>query len=361
MGLQQRWFLIKKFGRRVKFGWYYNNLGQRRLLRYPYHIQTTKRAPYRLFSQFWINYKQRPWLDFVQSKRRVYTGFLTHSRKEQKWTRKFTWLPYLRDKLPWRQKKNLLYKRHHFLVGDLERRGVTLRRKFARVQQILRKIILPFYGQRKQKNLTRLKRFRKKSLIWSREDFIFSTLERRLDVMVYRLNLAPTIFWARSLIESGFISIISSQGSHLIAPLKKVIYPLPLRDPNSLYKKTLWKPFRRLTKREFFVQPITQIKKLVSPGDIIQCTPSALFFHQFKIQQYLWQKVLPQNILSLSNLSNFFEISQIESGAHKQKVSNLSNPYISNTILASMIFPPTVKDYRQNDRTYSKFLQWICA
>jgi small subunit ribosomal protein S4 len=79
----------------------------------------------------------------------------------------------------------------------------------ARRKNIWSKIILPFYGNITQKQFRNIKNKiqRKKSESLSREDLLINKFENRLDVVVYRLNLAPNIFWARELIKNGVIFV----------------------------------------------------------------------------------------------------------------------------------------------------------
>jgi ribosomal protein S4 len=69
------------------------------------------------------------------------------------------------------------------------------KKKFNRIKKILTKIYLPFYGNLNEKQLTALlkKNKKKKSKFLNKNETILSSLENRLDVVVYRLNLAPNI------------------------------------------------------------------------------------------------------------------------------------------------------------------------
>ena len=86
------------------------------------------------------------------------------------------------------------------------------------------------------------RRIKSKTLAYN--EIILSHYENRLDVVVYRLNLAPTILWARRLIQSGSIFVVSAKDvtlwDSMYASLKKIAFPLKLRDPKKLYSTTLW-------------------------------------------------------------------------------------------------------------------------
>jgi ribosomal protein S4 len=60
----------------------------------------------------------------------------------------------------------------------------------------LSKIILPFYGNISEKQFSAINKKvqKKKPENISRDDFLLGKFETRLDIVVYRLNLAPNIF-----------------------------------------------------------------------------------------------------------------------------------------------------------------------
>jgi hypothetical protein len=75
----------------------------------------------------------------------------------------------------------------------------------------------------------------------SKTDMLLSRLELRLDVLVYRLNLAPSIFWAQQLIDAGKIFILKNAQQDNWCEMYKNIwamsFPLRLRDPKNIYNK----------------------------------------------------------------------------------------------------------------------------
>ena len=103
--------------------------------------------------------------------------------------------PYLRSKNPRSEKKNLLYKRVTYLLKNFRKRFRIQASKFARIKQLTQKMLNPFYGHLRLKQITQLVKKSKKikSPVLSRNEVLLSHLENRLDVVVYRLNLAPSI------------------------------------------------------------------------------------------------------------------------------------------------------------------------
>jgi len=141
-----------------KLGWYYTNLTRTKKVRQEIFLATRKTYPYKIFSNFWRAHKKTPWLDFLQSSRRMYTGLLARQRREQKWTRKYAWIPYLRKKKPTVQKRNKLYRWRNNLLFSFWTRGMIRKKKGARIKKVLSKTILPFYGHISEKQLTAIKK-----------------------------------------------------------------------------------------------------------------------------------------------------------------------------------------------------------
>jgi hypothetical protein len=350
----------KKIQLHQKLGWYYTNLTRTKKVRQEIFLATRKTYPYKIFSTFWRAHKKTPWLEFLQSSRRMYTGLLARQRREQKWTRKYAWIPYLRKKKPTVQKRNKLYRWRNNLLFSFWTRGMIRKKKGARIKKVLNKTILPFYGHLSEKQFASIKKKvqRKKTESLSRDDLLLGHFERRLDVVVYRLNLAPNIFWARKLIQDGAVFISSTTNTHLwekvYAPLKKFIYPLKLRDPMNLYKKTIWTPFEKTAKINFLLEPLTKIDYLVQPGEIIQCAPGALL-NKFKTNSLLWKKPVPKHFLTFSDLTE----TQKNWQYRKNKISATANADNNHTILATLLFPPSYQNLLKSDRVHREFMHWM--
>jgi hypothetical protein len=350
----------KEIQLRQKLGWFYTNLTCLKKVQNYITISTKKTYPYNLFSTYWINHKKAPWLDFLQSKRRLYSSLLQKQRREQKWSQKFTWIPYLRTKKPFKQKRNKLYHWRNNLLFSHWTRNRIQKRKAKRIKKILSKIILPFYGNISEKQFSAINKKvqKKKPENISRDDFLLGKFETRLDIVVYRLNLAPNIFWARRLIQTGSIFVSSTTNEKLWekmhAPLKKYIYPLKLRDPMNLYKKTIWNPFKRTGKIKFLLEPITKINYFVKPSEIIQCAPGALL-NKFKTNSILATKPIPKYFLHYSNISE----TQQKIRYNSNKISAVSTTENNHTIIATLLYPPTYNHFLRNDRINREFIRWI--
>jgi ribosomal protein S4 len=150
----------------------------------------------------------------------------------------------LRTKNPRRQKRNRLYARANFLLNNFRQRYRIRADKFMRIKQVASKILYPFYGHLRDRQVKKIvkksKRIKAKNL--SSQEILLSHFESRLDVVVYRLNLAPSILWARRLITAGLVFVTPAQSCSvwegLYYGLKKLSFPLKLRDPKNLYTKT---------------------------------------------------------------------------------------------------------------------------
>ena len=127
-------------------------------------------------------------------KRALYEGFGERLRKENKF-QSLKIKPYLRHKNPRREKRNRLYHRNNILLSNFRQRFRIRANKAARIKQIAGKILRPFYGNLRQKQMRGIlkkSRTRKSKYVTSNE-MVLSHFENRLDVVIYRLNLAPTI------------------------------------------------------------------------------------------------------------------------------------------------------------------------
>lgn len=357
-----RWALIKHklhdLQIRHKLGWYYNNITWKKKTSYS---GFSHRHQPSLFLAYWKQHKIRPWLDYLQTKRRIYNGLLPLRRKEHYWLKKYVYVPYLQKKKPGRQKKNKLYQLHNRLLFPFWTRGLRNKKKIKHIQHILSKIILPFYGHLSLKQFQRLgkdiQRKKLKSLaIYNNK---ISMFEQRLDVCAYRLNLAPTIFWARKLIENGGIFVSSTYNLNswekLYGNLKNAVFPIKLRDPKNLYRKSFFKYFSFSKQiRKFFIPPLRKINYLLKPGELIYCATNS-FLNQFKTNSVLWKKPIPSHFLTFSDLTEINK-SWINSD---NSISSFSTPENKLTTISTLLFAPTFFTLAKNDRINPSFIRWI--
>ena len=352
-----------------KRAWIYTNHVSPKKLPYYFQKNTVSKVyPFNKFKPHFKVARNTPWLSSLTSKRNLYSGFLTSERREFKWSQKFSWIPMLRNKFDVKQKKNKLYFLRNRLLYSREHRQVIRTDKKARIKQLLAKSTLPFYGHLRLKQFARLKLKAqiKKSLSLSREDIHLGYVERRLDVIVYRLNLAPTILWARKLIQDGSI-FVSPSGANkskafekMYAGYKQNSYPLKLRDPQNLYKKTLWQIYStkknstKHVKLKFLLEPLRNINYLTQPGDVILCAPGALN-NQYKSNKILWQKPIPTHLLSYSNMT--------ETKNRFKSRSNAFQPFSrkeqTSTNVGIVMHNPTFNDLHSRDRIQKSFMRWM--
>jgi hypothetical protein len=148
-----------------------------------------------------------------------------------------------------------------------------------RVKQLLNKVLLPFYGHIKPKQLRSVykKAHAVKSQALTSSDLLLNNLENRLDVVIYRLNIAPNIIWARRLIRAGLIFLQQKKSKQYINDCfqKKKLYPIKLNKIFDLYGHTL--NDSRIKKFTFKAQPVLKVNFKTKPGDIIQCHPFSLY------------------------------------------------------------------------------------
>ena len=229
---------------------------------------------------------------------------------------------------------------------------------------------MPFFGHLKMKRYTKItkKLRKKKSNILTRNNQQLSYFERRLDVIVFRLNLAPNIFWARQLIQTGAVYVSSIKKWNIFekmhAPLKKEIYPLKLRDPKNLYKKTrlslnFYSRFAQgfinnATNLHYFLEPLYNINYRVEPGEIILCAPGSIL-NKFKTNSLLWKKPIPNHLMTLSSLNEAEQ--KLKSRTNKIKAyANIQNNF---TNISFLLFHPTFSDLHKKDRINKSFMRWL--
>jgi len=368
---KNRWFLLnapfQELQQRHKLGWYYNNITWQKLLPNRYFDE---RFPYNMFLTYWRQHKLRPWLNYLQSKRRLYSALFPLRRREHYWIKKYFLIPYLQKKKPFHQKKNKLYQTHNYLLYPFRNRGLRKKEKFKHIKNILSKIILPFYGNLTQKQFKNLRKRtqRKKPETISRDNMHLGQFERRLDVTVYRLNLAPTIFWARKLIEDGAIFVSSTSDSTLWKTLygsfKKYLFPLKLRDPKHLYRNSKSNPLVSIkmvsttaNHPKFLLEPVIKSQYLVKPGEIIYCAPGT-FLNQFKTNSVLWKKPTPNHFLTFSDITE----TELNINSINQKYSHIYSSNIFEnklTVFATLLSGPTFTNLNPTDRISQSFIRWI--
>lgn len=363
----------RKFQGIQKRAWFYTNSVYPKKTPYFFNANAMKKVyPFNKFFASWKIRPRNPWLSSLISTRGVYTGFLTSARREFLWLKRYSWTPMLRNKLEYRQKRNRIYFHRSRLLYTKENIQKFDANKNARIKQILSKTILPFYGNLRLKQFAKItkKSLIKKTELLSRDDIKLNYLESRLDVVVYRLNLAPNIFWARKLIQDGsiFVSSVKNKNDksfeNMHANYKNNAYPLKLRDPQNLYRKTKLpnfgqtmydsKPKYLATKLKFLLEPLRNINYLTQPGDVILCAPGALN-NQHKSNKILWQKPIPTHLLTYSNLTE----SKNKFKSRFNIISETSRKDQTSTNVGVVLFSPTVKDLHKYDRVQRSFLRWM--
>jgi ribosomal protein S4 len=166
---------------------------------------------------FWRNseWRKNTWFEalvYPRSKsfflNRKFPGSLYSHKYKPHWMFHTAPRIYRRIKKPLDYKHNKLYFLFKKMFFSFYRPAIKLN-KMRRIKHILKSFFLPFYGHRtlKQvKNIMKTQRF-KKTLIQSTIGYLVRMFEQRLDVMLYKCNLAPTILVSRQLISSRCIFI----------------------------------------------------------------------------------------------------------------------------------------------------------
>ena len=339
-------------------GWLYENLLRRKTPRNAKFFVLDR--PHTAFQNYYKQQQREPWVDSLIFKRWAYFGFIERSRKETK-KRSLQIKSYLRKWNPRFQKRNKLYWWRQKLLFDFYHNNGIKKDKAQRIKQVLSKIYFPFYGHLQQKQFQAIlkKKNKIKSKFLNKNEQTLSALENRLDVVVYRLNLAPNILWARRLILEGsvFVSNMFSFQTWIwmYGQIKHLLFPLKLRDPKNLYKTTYWNPNKRISKFKFLLKPVKKIHYLVQPGDLIQ-TSKTLSINKLKNNSRLFKKPITKNLYSITKTK--FKWSNSVKAPWAFPFKKWRAP--RRQITASMfLFDPKFTDLSSNDRAQEFFFRWI--
>jgi len=344
--------------RSMEKGWLYENLLRKNSsFNAKYFILD---RPQTAFQNFYKKQKKEPWLDPLLFKRWAYFGFIERPKKETK-KRKLKLKSYLRKRNPRFQKRNKLYWWRSKLLFDFYHNNRIKKDKAQRIKNVLSKIYLPFYGHLSQKQFNKIirKKKKKKSKLLNRNETVLSSLENRLDVVVYRLNLAPNILWARRLIEEGSIflsNIFSFQTWAAISgQLKHISFPLKLRDPKNLYKTKYWNPNKGISQFKFLRKPIKKIHYLVKPGDLIQ-TARTLSINKLKNNKRVFKKPILKNWYSVKK-TKF----QWNNAVKAPEVNSFANWHVPKQHIKSamFLFDTQFTDFNASDRANELFFRWM--
>ena len=349
-----------KFKTWHKKGWWYENLIQTEetpTSAKKYILDRPKTA----FQAHWTQRKFEPWKDALLFRRALYSGYSEEYRKENR----FEILKikdYLRRKNPRQEKRNRrLYGKANYLLNNFRQRSRVRADKYARIKQITGKMLRPFYGHLRPGQIKYLVKKSKnvKSDILSYNEIILNRLENRLDVVIYRLNLAPSILWARRLIKAGFIFVTPETDRFLwesmYRGLKKFSFPLKLRDPKNLYAKTLWTEDQaNWVELKFLGQPNKKIAYLLQKGDLIQCAEGTYLNH-FKTQSWLCRKPIPRHLLHAQKKNYAWDWRTQRFRQETFRSWEQSSESIFSTVFLNN---PQFRDFDSKDRVKESFWRW---
>lgn len=141
-------------------------------------------------------YKKNPWLNPLYNTRQLYR--LMRRRRCH------------RDKLPHKIRRVFYYNKFFRLMHPRFRAPYG-RNSFMFYKILRRYIILPYLGKWTAKQLeTLVKKIKRAYHVRSGHNFQ-ANFENRLDILAYKMNFAPTIFWSRVFIALGWIWVSKRQ------------------------------------------------------------------------------------------------------------------------------------------------------
>jgi len=355
---------------RTKYEWDYLMLKYRELVLtsqlYNYKsknksLERKYRYTYRFFENHYMEHQLRPWQAALMLKRYLYKGTRNTITKFNK-NLYLIFKPYNRVKLPSFEKKNKIFWWLNKLLWKTKHVDYRIQKnKRERIKELLLRLLLSFYGQLNIKNFYYLKnKTRKiKSITGDKWSLLLAKLELRLDVLIYRLNIAPSIFWAQELIKSGQIYIFKLQKDRnwisMYKNLWKTSFPLRLRDPKRLYCNNEWLYNISLSRIKFFLFPITNYNYIVTEGDFIYNSANSQL-NKFYFNKLLITKPVPSHLM-IQPESKFVWDPRTKT---PQTTSLVLWEYeYSHPLNTVILFKPQLSDLPLYDRINRQYLEWI--
>lgn len=112
---------------------------------------------------------------------------------------------------PNRHKRWKVYSWLNYTLHNRWNYGMRIKKNYRLRQLLLGRIISPYLNALKQKQFIQIKKrsfnIKPLALTNSRPSYFLGKFERRIDILTYKLNFAPTIQWARFFVEAGWIYV----------------------------------------------------------------------------------------------------------------------------------------------------------
>lgn len=164
----------------------------------PSRFRHTQQNPWKYYKISWWNYRINKWLNPLLHNRKLFQFHLITLKTAQK-------------KHPHRRKRYKVYAWLNSTLHNSWSPGLRVKKLFRLRQLLFGKIILPSLGYLKHKQFLQIKKntsnIKPLGLQNSRPAIFLGKFERRLDILIYKLNFAPTIQWARNFVESGLVYV----------------------------------------------------------------------------------------------------------------------------------------------------------
>ena len=164
----------------------------------PYIFRHTQENPWRYYNLSRWDSKSNAWLNPVMYNRKLFIDHLLRCVTQQK-------------RHPNRYKRFKVYKLFMQTLNNRYNYGVRAKKNYRLKQVMFERIVLPSLDYLKKKQFMFLKKnvshVKTLGLVNSRSGMFLGKFERRIDVLTYKLNFAPTIQWARNFVKSGLIYV----------------------------------------------------------------------------------------------------------------------------------------------------------
>lgn len=187
----------------------------------PSRFRHTQQNPWKYYKISWWNYRINKWLNPLLHNRKLFQFHLITLKTAQK-------------KHPHRRKRYKVYAWLNSTLHNSWSPGLRVKKLFRLRQLLFGKIILPSLGYLKHKQFLQIKKntsnIKPLGLQNSRPAIFLGKFERRLDILIYKLNFAPTIQWARNFVEAGLVYVShltdKSPINHTVSLTKRQKFPL---------------------------------------------------------------------------------------------------------------------------------------
>lgn len=181
------WFAINK-----------KRYNERKRIFIPPIFRRMQKNPYRYYSISRWNNRASHWISPIMHSRKLFPYKLLHCITRE-------------TRHPNRRKRWKVYKWLNYTLHNRWNYGIRAKKNYRLKQILFGRIVLPALTYLKQWQFNQIKKnashIKPLALANSKTGNFLGKFERRIDILTYKLNFAPTIQWARLFVETGWIYV----------------------------------------------------------------------------------------------------------------------------------------------------------